>query len=56
VQGQAQIDLFAAPPTVTEAAPSALEQAVAALNPDMLAPRDALDALYRLKKLQGQSS
>ena len=56
VQGQAQIDLFAAPPAVTEAAPSALEAAVAALNPDMLAPREALDALYRLKKLQGHGS
>jgi DNA mismatch repair protein MutS len=56
VQGQAQIDLFAAPPPVTEAAPSALDQAVAALNPDMLAPREALDALYRLKALQGKPS
>jgi DNA mismatch repair protein MutS len=54
VQGQAQIDLFAAPPPVIETAPSALEKAVAALNPDMLAPREALDALYRLKALQGK--
>ena len=53
-QGQAQIDLFAAAPPVTETAPSALEAAVAALNPDMLAPREALDALYRLKSLQGK--
>jgi DNA mismatch repair protein MutS len=52
VQGQAQIDLFAAPPGVTEAAPSPLEAAVAALNPDMLAPREALDTLYRLKSLE----
>ena len=56
IQGQAQIDLFAAPPPVIETAPSALEQAVAVLNPDMLAPREALDALYRLKALQGKPS
>ena len=30
---------------------SALEDAVAALDPDMLSPREALDALYRLKAL-----
>ena len=56
VQSQAQIDLFAAAPPVIEAAPSALEMAIASLNPDMLAPRDALDALYRLKALQGKPS
>jgi DNA mismatch repair protein MutS len=56
VLGQAQIDLFAAAPAVTEAAPSPLEAAVAALNPDMLAPREALDALYRLKALQGKAT
>ena len=56
VQGQAQIDLFAAAPAVIEAAPSALEQAVGALNPDMLAPREALEALYRLKDLQRKST
>jgi DNA mismatch repair protein MutS len=56
VQGQAQIDLFAAAPAVIEAAPSALEQAVGELNPDMLAPREALEALYRLKDLQRKST
>ena len=30
---------------------SAVEAAVAALNPDALSPREALDALYSLKKL-----
>jgi DNA mismatch repair protein MutS len=30
---------------------SALDEAVAALDPDMLSPREALDALYRLKAL-----
>jgi DNA mismatch repair protein MutS len=33
------------------AGPSALEQALSALNPDALSPREALDALYRLKGL-----
>jgi DNA mismatch repair protein MutS len=57
---QPQIDLFAG--SVVEAEPiascepqavanSALDEAVAALDPDMLSPREALDALYRLKAL-----
>jgi DNA mismatch repair protein MutS len=48
----AQVDLFAPPPAVANAAPSPLEDAVADLDPDSLTPREALDALYRLKKLQ----
>jgi DNA mismatch repair protein MutS len=47
----AQVDLFAAPPTAPAATPSALEDALADLDPDSLSPREALDALYRLKKL-----
>ena len=31
---------------------SALDEALAALDPDMLSPREALDALYRLKALE----
>jgi DNA mismatch repair protein MutS len=31
--------------------PSALEDAIADLDPDSLSPREALDALYKLKKL-----
>jgi DNA mismatch repair protein MutS len=46
-----QVDLFAPPPAAEAAAPSRLEAALAALDPDALAPRDALDALYTLKKL-----
>jgi DNA mismatch repair protein MutS len=46
-----QVDLFAAPPTAPTATPSALEDALADLDPDSLSPREALDALYRLKKL-----
>ncbi|GAA0720279.1 DNA mismatch repair protein MutS [Dokdonella soli] len=40
-----QLGLFAPP------LPSAAEEALRALDPDALTPRDALDALYRLKKL-----
>ncbi|GAP35750.1 DNA mismatch repair protein MutS [Piscinibacter sakaiensis] len=51
--GEAQIDLFAAPPApAAEAAePSPAEAALAALDPDALSPREALEALYRLKNL-----
>ena len=48
---QAQVDLFAAPPAVAIAAISALESALDAINPDDLSPKEALEALYRLKKL-----
>jgi DNA mismatch repair protein MutS len=50
----AQVDLFAAPPSPAAppaAAPSPLEVALASLEPDRLSPREALDALYRLKNL-----
>jgi DNA mismatch repair protein MutS len=51
--GEAQIDLFAAPPPAPSmpAAPSPLARALAAIDPDMLSPKDALEALYRLKAL-----
>ena len=48
---QAQVDLFAAPPGLPIAATSAVEAALDAINPDELSPKDALEALYRLKKL-----
>jgi len=49
----AQIDLFATPPAaLDEAEPSRIEAALAAIDPDMLSPKEALDALYRLKSLQ----
>ncbi len=53
--GQAQVDLFAAPPAVAAAEPTALETALARINPDALSPREALDALYRLKSLHPES-
>jgi DNA mismatch repair protein MutS len=50
-----QVDLFAPPPAAEAPAHSAVEAAVAALNPDALSPREALDALYALKKLGDKS-
>ncbi len=46
-----QVNLFAPPPLVQSAPPSAVETALEALDPDSLSPRDALDVLYQLKKL-----
>ena len=50
-QAQAQVDLFAAPPAVEQLTTSAVEAAVAALNPDAMSPREAMDAIYQLKTL-----
>lgn len=55
----AQIDLFAAPaepPSAPAAAPGALESELAAIDPDTLTPREALDALYRLRGLLSSTS
>jgi DNA mismatch repair protein MutS len=52
--GDAQIDLFAMPePPALAAADLAtpLESTLASIDPDTLTPREALDALYRLKAL-----
>ena len=54
--GSAQIDLFAPPAAAPEPQRSAADEALAALEPDTLTPREALDALYRLKALQGKST
>lgn len=51
--GHAQVDLFAPPPAAAAPEPSAVETALAAIDPDRLAPREALDALYKLKALLG---
>ena len=50
---QAQVDLFAAPPEII-AEKSAVEKALGTIDPDALSPREALDALYKLKKLLSQ--
>jgi len=51
-----QVDLFAAPPPAPTSIPSALEDALADLDPDSLTPREALAALYRLKQLSSKTS
>ncbi len=56
LQSREQVDLFAPPPAAEALAPSAVEAAVAALDPDAMSPREALDALYALKKKLGDPS
>ena len=50
-QSQAQVDLFAAPPSRAPEEVNAVELALTHIDPDALSPREALDALYSLKKL-----
>ena len=50
-QTQNALDLFATAPEDEALVPSPAEAALAALNPDALSPREALDALYQLRKL-----
>ncbi|MDP1654962.1 MAG: DNA mismatch repair protein MutS [Hylemonella sp.] len=50
-ESQAQVDLFAPPPAAAVSTPSAVEARLAEIDPDALSPREALDALYVLKKL-----
>ena len=54
-QAQAQVDLFAPAPAQAGPGPSALDKAVQAIEPDALSPREALDLIYQLKKLAGNS-
>ena len=56
--GNPQVDLFSAPTLLAAPAPApttplmtALTQALASIEPDQLAPREALQVLYRLKAL-----
>jgi DNA mismatch repair protein MutS len=49
---QSQIDLFAAPDVAPAFEASDLTLALNAINPDTLSPKEALEALYRLKNLQ----
>ncbi|MEY5027856.1 MAG: mismatch repair protein MutS [Pseudomonadota bacterium] len=48
---RAQVDLFAPPPETEATGPTAVEAALAQINPDALSPREALDALYSLQRL-----
>ncbi len=50
-QSRAQVDLFAPPPAAEAPAISAVESALTAIDPDAMSPREALEALYTLKKL-----
>jgi DNA mismatch repair protein MutS len=52
-EGELQVDLFAAPEVPESAGASPVEAALAGIHPDALSPREALDALYQLKKLAG---
>ncbi|HOM13102.1 MAG TPA: DNA mismatch repair protein MutS, partial [Rubrivivax sp.] len=54
--GDVQAELFAAPPPAAAAAPSPLELALQRIDADALTPRQALDALYRLKQLQQEQA
>jgi DNA mismatch repair protein MutS len=49
--GHAQVDLFTAPAAAPAPEPSELERALAALDPDQLSPREALQAVYALQAL-----
>ncbi len=48
---QAQVDLFAAAPAPAATGLSAIEAAVAALQPDAMSPREAMEAIYQLQAL-----
>ena len=50
-QASAQVDLFAAPPEAPASGQTAIDKALATIDPDILSPREALEALYQLKKL-----
>jgi DNA mismatch repair protein MutS len=47
--------LFEAPPEAANQEHNAIDAALSTIDPDALTPREALDALYRLKKLATQS-
>lgn len=51
------LPLFAAaePAPAAFAGPSPVETALAEIDPDSMSPREAMDALYRLKGLAGPS-
>ncbi|MBC7548744.1 MAG: DNA mismatch repair protein MutS, partial [Polaromonas sp.] len=48
---QQQVDLFTAPPDALVPEANPVLSALATIEPDALSPREALEALYRLKKL-----
>ncbi len=56
IDARAQVDLFAPPPAVEAASASLVDKALAAIDPDSLSPRDALELVYKLKKMHGTGS
>jgi DNA mismatch repair protein MutS len=54
VDAQAQVDLFAAAPAAESTPVSAVEAALAALDPDAMSPREAMEAIYQLKALESR--
>jgi DNA mismatch repair protein MutS len=50
-ENRVQVDLFAPPPESEQAGPSALEAALNQIDPDALSPREALEALYSLRRV-----
>ena len=55
-EARAQVDLFAPPPEMPAAELSLIEKSLTNIDPDALTPREALDALYQLKKLLAAST
>ena len=52
--GLDDLPLFAAAAMPEEAAPDPVHEALNAVEPDSLAPREALEILYALKRLQAE--
>ena len=50
-ESQTQVDLFNVPAVADTSSSSPVDAALAAINPDNLSPREALEALYALKKI-----
>ncbi len=51
LESQAQVDLFAPSPEQEPPGPTAVEAALNLIQPDAMSPREALEALYNLKRL-----
>jgi DNA mismatch repair protein MutS len=54
-ENRVQVDLFAPPPEASNTGPSPLEAALNQIDPDALSPREALEALYSLKRVMKRS-
>ena len=52
--GLDDLPLFAAAAAAEEAAPDPVHAALAEVEPDALSPREALELVYRLKRLQAE--